>query len=60
MLIFISRLGLILSIEYAWNIFPSTILSSSTLVIANGFLLAGIWFGFPQGEPAPHTAQKSQ
>ncbi|THH18490.1 hypothetical protein EW146_g2511 [Bondarzewia mesenterica] len=31
-------------IEYAWNTFPSTTLSSGALVAANAILLAGIWF----------------
>jgi alpha-1,3-mannosyltransferase len=43
------RLALIIGIEYAWNIFPSTTLSSSILLVANALLLLGIWFGHPNG-----------
>ncbi|KAF9466290.1 glycosyltransferase family 58 protein [Collybia nuda] len=45
------KLLLLLAIEYAFNVFPSTPLSSSILVGANAFLLVGIWFGYPEGKP---------
>jgi len=45
------KVGLILSVEYAWNIFPSTVLSSSVLVAANTLLLLGIWFSDATGIP---------
>lgn len=38
-------------IEYAFDTFPSTPLSSSVLVGANALLLVGIWFGYPEGKP---------
>jgi alpha-1,3-mannosyltransferase len=39
-----------LGIEYAWNVYPSTPFSSAVLLAANVILLAGIWFGFPEGK----------
>jgi alpha-1,3-mannosyltransferase len=47
--IFLKRLALIVGIEYAWNVFPSTTLSSSILLVAHALLLLGIWFGHPNG-----------
>ncbi|KAG6853440.1 hypothetical protein C0991_004365 [Blastosporella zonata] len=38
-----SRLAILLGIEYAWNVFPSTPLSSSILLSANSLLLVGAW-----------------
>ncbi|CDO72863.1 hypothetical protein BN946_scf185002.g48 [Trametes cinnabarina] len=43
------RLALLLAIEYAWNVYPSTSLSSGMLVAANAALVLGIWFGYPEG-----------
>ncbi|KAF8061602.1 glycosyltransferase family 58 protein [Lyophyllum atratum] len=37
------KLALILGIEYAWNVFPATPLSSSILLCANALLLVGVW-----------------
>lgn len=37
------KLALILGIEYAWNVFPSTPISSSVLLGANSILLLGVW-----------------
>jgi len=48
------KLALLLAIEYAWNTFPSTPLSSGVLFIANTFLLLGIWFGFAEGKARYH------
>ncbi|KAF5391264.1 hypothetical protein D9757_001982 [Collybiopsis confluens] len=39
----ILRLLLIGVIEYGWNVYPSTVVSSSALLGANVLLLAGIW-----------------
>jgi len=39
------KLMLLLAIEYSWNVFPSTKLSSGILVGSNAILLVGIWFG---------------
>ncbi|KAF7322883.1 Dol-P-Man:Man(5)GlcNAc(2)-PP-Dol alpha-1,3-mannosyltransferase [Mycena chlorophos] len=38
------------AIEYAWNVFPSTTISSSVLLGANILLLVGIWSGWPNGK----------
>ncbi|PPQ67648.1 LOW QUALITY PROTEIN: hypothetical protein CVT25_012676 [Psilocybe cyanescens] len=43
------KLALILGIEYAWNVFPSTSFSSGTLMICNVLLLAGVWSGYSTG-----------
>ncbi|KAM5533260.1 hypothetical protein V8D89_013037 [Ganoderma adspersum] len=52
------RLVLLLGIEYAWNVFPSTNLSSGILVAANAALLLGIWFGHPEGKVEPRLSTK--
>jgi len=44
------KLALIFGIEYAWNVFPSTSFSSGVLLAANVLLLAGLWFGYPEGK----------
>ncbi|KAF8955451.1 glycosyltransferase family 58 protein [Flammula alnicola] len=44
------KLVLLAGIEYAWNVFPSTPLSSGILLACNSLLLAGIWFGYPSGK----------
>ncbi|TFY65484.1 hypothetical protein EVJ58_g1958 [Rhodofomes roseus] len=50
----IVKLLLLFAIEYAWNVFPSTSLSSALLCTANAALVAGVWFGYPEGiSPAP-------
>lgn len=41
-----------LGVEYAWNTFPSTSLSSGVLLGANTLLLGGVAFGHPEGRPA--------
>jgi hypothetical protein len=43
------RLIIVGSIEYAWNVYPSTTLSSAVLGVAHVVLVAGIWFGFAEG-----------
>ncbi|KAJ7685072.1 glycosyltransferase family 58 protein [Mycena polygramma] len=43
------KIGLLIAIEYSWNVFPSTPFSSTVLVVANTLLLAGIWTGYPNG-----------
>ncbi|KAI0636819.1 mannosyltransferase [Trametes polyzona] len=43
------RIALLLAIEYAWNVYPSTSLSSGVLLAANAALVLGIWFGYPEG-----------
>jgi hypothetical protein len=45
----LARVAIMLGIEYAWNVFPSTPISSSILLLANAMLLGGIWFGFADG-----------
>ncbi|EJD05844.1 glycosyltransferase family 58 protein [Fomitiporia mediterranea MF3/22] len=55
------KLAVIGSIEYAWNVFPSTNLSSTVLVLANVFFLTGVWFGWPTGRDVEHqTIKKSE
>ncbi|KAH8106750.1 mannosyltransferase [Cristinia sonorae] len=44
------RLALLGAVEYAWNVFPSTNTSSAVLLVANTFLLVGIFFGHPEGK----------
>ncbi|KAI0709420.1 glycosyltransferase family 58 protein [Earliella scabrosa] len=51
------RLLLMLAIEYAWNVYPSTNLSSGVLVAANAALLVGVWFGYPEGKHARSTSR---
>lgn len=55
--IHVPRLTILAGIEYAWNVFPATALSSGILLAANTSLLLGIWFGFPEGRS---TASRSQ
>ncbi|KAF8162883.1 glycosyltransferase family 58 protein [Crassisporium funariophilum] len=47
------KLALIVGIEYAWNVFPSTPVSSGVLLACNSLLLIGIWFGHPTGMSVP-------
>ncbi|KAI0062334.1 mannosyltransferase [Artomyces pyxidatus] len=43
------KLSILAAIEYAWNIFPSTVYSSAILCTANTLLVVGIWFGYASG-----------
>ncbi|KIJ69218.1 glycosyltransferase family 58 protein [Hydnomerulius pinastri MD-312] len=45
------QLIIMAGIEYAWNVFPSTGLSSGILLVANASLVLGIWFGYSEGKP---------
>lgn len=45
----IMRLAILAAIEYAWNVFPSTTISSSSLLLGNGLLVLGLWFGHAAG-----------
>ncbi|MBW0476262.1 hypothetical protein O181_015977 [Austropuccinia psidii MF-1] len=38
------KIGLLVAIEYSWNVFPATKASSSILLIANLLLLIGVWW----------------
>ncbi|KIJ16878.1 glycosyltransferase family 58 protein [Paxillus involutus ATCC 200175] len=49
---FLLQLVIILGTEYAWNVFPSTALSSGILLVANASLVLGIWFGYSEGKLA--------
>lgn len=40
-----ARLALFGTIEYAWNVFPSTAVSSSALLAAHAVLLGALWIG---------------
>ncbi|KAG8217767.1 mannosyltransferase [Butyriboletus roseoflavus] len=46
------QLTILAGVEYAWNVFPSTSLSSGVLLASNSALLLGIWFGYAEGKPA--------
>jgi alpha-1,3-mannosyltransferase len=48
----VMKIALLLSIEYAWNVFPSTIKSSAVLLAGHVLLLGGILFGYPEGKSA--------
>ncbi|VDB88734.1 unnamed protein product [Peniophora sp. CBMAI 1063] len=43
------KLALLAAIEYSWNVYPSTVLSSGILCACNAILLAGVWTGHAQG-----------
>ncbi|KAG1756515.1 mannosyltransferase [Suillus paluster] len=47
---FVMQMALMGAIEYAWNVYPSTPLSSGLLLAANSLMLLGIWFGYPEGK----------
>ena len=47
------------AIEYAWNVYPSTSLSSVVLLGANVALLAGVLIG-PQGYIRPADAVRAK
>lgn len=50
--VFDDRLIILTGIEYAWNVFPSTSMSSGVLLASNSALLLGIWLGYAEGKPA--------
>ncbi|KDQ60740.1 glycosyltransferase family 58 protein [Jaapia argillacea MUCL 33604] len=43
------KIVLLLCVEYAWNVFPSTPLSSAVLFGSNAMVLLGVWFGYAEG-----------
>ncbi|EEB91814.1 hypothetical protein MPER_09769, partial [Moniliophthora perniciosa FA553] len=43
------KIALMGAIEFSWNVFPSTVLSSSVLLGAHIVLLGGILYGYPCG-----------
>ncbi|CAE6353120.1 unnamed protein product [Rhizoctonia solani] len=43
------RVTILAMIEYAWNTYPSTNLSSGLLLAAHILLVVGVWFGYPEG-----------
>ncbi|KIP08176.1 glycosyltransferase family 58 protein [Phlebiopsis gigantea 11061_1 CR5-6] len=53
------KLVLLLGIEYAWNVYPSTPLSSGGLCAANLVLLAGVWLGDQEGKGVPSRTDVS-
>ncbi|KAG7092366.1 hypothetical protein E1B28_008725 [Marasmius oreades] len=60
---FLVKIALLLAIEYSWNVFPSTIISSSALLGAHVILLVGIRYGYPCGilsPRQPHAARRSK
>ncbi|KAG8906852.1 dolichyl-P-Man:Man(5)GlcNAc(2)-PP-dolichol alpha-1,3-mannosyltransferase [Tulasnella sp. 403] len=54
------KLGLLGAIEYAWNVYPSTTLSSGVFFSSNFVILLGVYFGYPTGrlERSVKTKQK--
>jgi len=40
------KLAIVAAIEYSWNVFPSTNLSSGVLLLSHGVLLLGVWSGW--------------
>ncbi|KAG1877858.1 glycosyltransferase family 58 protein [Suillus subalutaceus] len=57
---FIMQMALIGAIEYAWNVYPSTPLSSGLLLAANLVMLLGIWFGYAEGKMFSKRSNLSQ
>jgi len=47
-------------IEYSWNVFPSTNISSYILNAAHALILIGIWLGYPIGVQRRKVAFKEQ
>ncbi|KAF7304838.1 Dol-P-Man:Man(5)GlcNAc(2)-PP-Dol alpha-1,3-mannosyltransferase [Mycena kentingensis (nom. inval.)] len=43
------KIPILVTIEYAWNVYPSTKLSSSLLLVANAALVGGVFSGYPSG-----------
>ncbi|TFK54964.1 mannosyltransferase [Heliocybe sulcata] len=43
------KIGILACIEYCWNVYPSTVLSSSLLTLGNTLLVIGVWHGYPEG-----------
>ncbi|KAG8717348.1 dolichyl-P-Man:Man(5)GlcNAc(2)-PP-dolichol alpha-1,3-mannosyltransferase [Ceratobasidium sp. 395] len=43
------RVAILIAIEYAWNTYPSTNLSSTVLLASHILLVIGIFFGFAEG-----------
>jgi alpha-1,3-mannosyltransferase len=52
------RLIIVGSIEYAWNVYPSTTLSSAVLGVAHVVLVAGVWFGYAEGRAVIRRSDK--
>ncbi|KAF5324538.1 hypothetical protein D9611_004241 [Ephemerocybe angulata] len=50
------RVAIMAAIECSWNVFPSTGLSSSVLLLGNSLLLIGLWFGHASGKPIQVSA----
>ncbi|KZO99402.1 glycosyltransferase family 58 protein [Calocera viscosa TUFC12733] len=54
------KLSIWAAIEYAWNVYPSTVVSSGILLAGNALLLLGVFFGDANGKaelkaPVPKT-----
>ena len=50
------KLGIMLAVEYCWNVFPSTPRSSGILFVAHVVLFAAVWFSKP---PPPTAAARA-
>ncbi|KAI9510227.1 mannosyltransferase [Russula earlei] len=48
--VILNRLIIIGAIEYAWDVYPSTTISSAVLCVSHVVLLGGIWFGYAEGK----------
>ncbi|KAK9245659.1 glycosyltransferase [Lipomyces tetrasporus] len=45
--------------EWAWNVFPSTKLSSFVVVLTNGILITGVWFGTKKDAEDPKSGSRT-
>ncbi|KZT57146.1 glycosyltransferase family 58 protein [Calocera cornea HHB12733] len=56
------KLAIWAGIEYAWNVYPSTMLSSAVLLVGHTLLLGGVFFGDANGkaELKPPSAKNAQ
>ena len=53
------RLCILSAVEYAWNVYPSTVVSSGMLVTANVLTLIGVWHGYPMGTSQSDSGVKT-
>ena len=56
--IYTCRVFLLLTIEYCWNVYPSTVLSSTLLHSAHSFILLALYLS--HREPPYKLAEKKQ
>ncbi|ETW85991.1 glycosyltransferase family 58 protein [Heterobasidion irregulare TC 32-1] len=53
------KLCILSAVEYAWNVYPSTVVSSGMLVTANVLALIGVWHGYPMDTPQSDSGVKT-